>query len=926
MHIRLPSSVGVVVGIAAGLCGSVIAATSHFRPALTRLADASMECYAINDVGFSHAPLSEVQNALQYFAKSLDAKRTEGDPAGEARMLRSVGVLYQSIGENRKALESLKQSLAIYQRLARKHEEAVVLNNIGIVRGNLGDARQAVIDFEQALTLFRRLGNRADEASALNNLGQADLAAGEPQSALSSLLRSLRIRRAIGDRRGEAQTLDNIGVLYDSIGEESQALSYFKGALAIRRLVGDHYGEAYVLNNIGIVYSATARDVDASRRFGETLSLFRAAGDRFGEAGALNNLGVALASTGRAQAALEDYSDALKLRRAIGDLRGESLTRYNIALANLEMDRVDDAICELQQSLAIARQIIDPRRQVAALHALAWVESRRGNLPNALALITDGVDVVESMRGKILSEELRVAFSTAAHDVQQLCVEILMQLHRSNPSDGYDTAALEATERFRARALLDALADAEAQRRRHIDPALLARQQSLQQAINDAANAYTKLRAQAAGGDAAEAALTDLERRKTEYAEVDGEIRRQMSASVPEAARPLTADEIRSGVLDRGSVLVAYSLGEERSYLWLLTSDALTSFVLPPRAEVEEASRRVYALLTERNRRPPSEDAERKLSRIAAADAAYWRAAAALSSMLLGPIRKDIANKRLLIVPDGALFNIPFAALVEPGRNARSVPLVVGHEIVVLPSASTIAQLRLEIADRPSPDRLLAVIADPVYSQSDPRLTTRRSGSQSDDFERLPFAREEANAILSLAPQSARWRAFDFQASRSAALGEALRKAQYIHFATHAFVDDAHPELSAMVLSLIDAKGRERDGFLRLYDIANLKLSAEMVVLSGCRTGLGRQVRGEGVIGLARGFFYAGAARLVVSLWDVNDRATAELMQNLYRPIFATKPLSPAAALRAAQIAMWKQPRWRAPYYWAAFILSGEPR
>ncbi len=244
----------------------------------------------------------------------------------------------------------------------------------------------------------------------------------------------------------------------------------------------------------------------------------------------------------------------------------------------------------------------------------------------------------------------------------------------------------------------------------------------------------------------------------------------------------------------------------------------------------------------------------------------------------------------------------------------------------MLPSASTLAQLRREVASRRAGKKLIAVIADPVYSTTDPRLGGHRKENGSNTFQRLPSAREEAAGILSLVAPSARNAALDFDASRDRVLREGLSDYRYIHFATHAFVDDAHSELSAMVLSLVDAQGRGQDGFLRLYDVGGLRLSADLVVLSGCRTGLGRQVRGEGVIGLARGFFYAGAARTAVTLWDVNDRATAELMKNFYGRILGADPLSPAAALRAAQISMWKQSRWRAPYYWASFILSGEPR
>jgi CHAT domain-containing protein/Tfp pilus assembly protein PilF len=877
-------------------------------PALTRLADPSTEAYAINNLGFVHAPRSEVENAFRFYAASLSGKRSNGDLNGEALALHNLGVICESRGQNREALEYLERSLAIYRRLANIREEAIVLDNLGVVYSRLGETKSAIDHFEQSLALFRQLGIREYEASTLNNLGQASLTAGERQAALSHLLQSLKIRRAIRDRRGEAQTLNNIGALYDSIGEPAQALTYFTAALNVRRGVGDHYGEAHVLNNIGVVQMSLGRATEASRRFKQTLELLRATGDRFGEAGALNNLGVALAATGHPQTALENYAASLILRRSIGDPRGESLTLDNIALAHLELGATDEAVCELHESLTVSREIGDLRGQAVALHALADVERRRGNLNAALALIGEGVEIVESMGDKILSDDLRISFSASEHDVQQLFIAILMQLHHQNRAQRYDLMALEVSERFRARALLDALADASRARHHEVEPVLIARELTLRRRVGAAATSYTHLLTAAAGKEELDAALTELLREKTEYAAVEGEIKKQ---SARDLRTPLTADEIRSTIVDRDSALVEYFLGQERSYVWLITSDAVCTFELPPRARIEAAARRVHGLLTARNTRVRFETAEEKVARVAAADAEYWQAASRLSKMLIASIATKIGHKRLLIVPDGILFNVPFSALPDP----RGVPLVVHHEIIVLPSASTLARLRSELAGRAPGRKLVAVIADPVYSKK-----------ESGTFPRLTFAREEASGILALVPETARHAALGFQASRSRVLRDGLRDYRYIHFAAHAYVDDTHPELSAMVLSLIDEHGRSQDGFLRLYDVIHLNLSAEMVVLSGCRTGLGRQVRGEGVIGLARGFFYAGAARLVVSLWDVNDRATAELMKEFYRPIFGNPRLSPAAALRAAQITMSNDSRWRAPYYWASFVISGEPR
>ena len=193
------------------------------------------------------------------------------------------------------------------------------------------------------------------------------------------------------------------------------------------------------------------------------------------------------------------------------------------------------------------------------------------------------------------------------------------------------------------------------------------------------------------------------------------------------------------------------------------------------------------------------------------------------------------------------------------------------------------------------------------------------------NIHRLPYTRQEAEQILAFVPQADSFNAIDFAANRTAAMNPTLSQYRYLHFATHGLIDSERPGLSALVLSLVDEQGNPQDGFLRVNEIYNLKLPAELVVLSACQTGLGKEIRGEGLVGLTRGFMYAGAARVVVSLWSVNDKATSELMTIFYRQMLKENQ-RPAAALRAAQIEMWKQKQWQAPYYWAAFVLQGEWR
>jgi hypothetical protein len=189
---------------------------------------------------------------------------------------------------------------------------------------------------------------------------------------------------------------------------------------------------------------------------------------------------------------------------------------------------------------------------------------------------------------------------------------------------------------------------------------------------------------------------------------------------------------------------------------------------------------------------------------------------------------------------------------------------------------------------------------------------------------RLLSTRREAAAISALVPERERMQALDFEASRTAALRPELGEYRIVHFATHGMLNNIHPELSGIVLSLVDEGGRQQDGFLRLQDIYNLKLPVELVALSACQTGLGKEIKGEGLVGLTRGFMYAGAPRVVASLWKVDDRATSELMKRFYQGMLGGERLRPADALRQAQLSIWKEKRWREPYYWAAFVLQGE--
>jgi CHAT domain-containing protein len=412
--------------------------------------------------------------------------------------------------------------------------------------------------------------------------------------------------------------------------------------------------------------------------------------------------------------------------------------------------------------------------------------------------------------------------------------------------------------------------------------------------------------------------------------------------------QPLSLKEIQQ-LLDEDTVLLEYALGEERSYLWAVTTTTIRSFELPRRAEIETAARRVYELLA------------------AQTDDLYPEALTKLSQILLSPAADQLGKKRLLIVSEGTLQYIPFAALPVPGTRvevshrrvsssprlrAAATPLIQDHEIVSLPSASVLGVLRRELGERKSAPKPLAVLADPVFDKNDQRVRGTIKAQQLEKhpiekggektappsdlqrvtralsvnrFDRLVLSRREAELITALASGGQPLKALDFAANRATATSPELGQYRILHFATHSLLNNQQPELSGIVLSLVDEQGRPQDGFLRLYEIYNLKLEADLVVLSACQTALGKEIKGEGLVGLTRGFMYAGTPRVVASLWKVSDEATAELMKRFYQKMLRDG-LRPAAALRAAQVSMLKEKPWAAAYYWAGFVLQGEWR
>jgi CHAT domain-containing protein/Tfp pilus assembly protein PilF len=734
-------------------------------------------------------------------------------------------------------------------------------------------------------------------------------------------------------------TLNDLGVLYDQQGDLARAEAYHRKALSVaEHLDPDSLDVADILADLAECMAEQENPAAAEILQKRALSIREKANPGgLPSAYSLAGLGKIARLRGDLAKAQEYYSQSLTIAENV-DAPAHDRAKFLIGFAAVRRQQRDFPKAEdlYRKALKII-EAKDPESidRTTTLGDLAGILYHEGRFDKAAELYRQALNTLEN---RILrlggAEESRSRYRAEHVRYYQEYMRLLIE--QAQPE-----VAFEVLEGSRARTLFEMLEQAQVDTERGADPAIRERARKLRRLLN----AKTEYRIRLVGGAGSDQQLAlvdkEIEELLLQYQQVESQLR---SSSPAYAAltqpRKLGVFEIQS-LLDANSLLLEYSLGEERSYVWAVTGKSLRAYVLPKRGEIEAAAQRVYDLLALKNRIANKEGEDGANT----AERKYVEAANELSEMVIGPVAHLLTGKRLLIVSDGALQYIPFAALPMPGNRAGLVPLIVKHEIINLPSASVLAELRQQKIGRSPAPMAVAVLADPIFDPTDERLKKfhlqKSSSSRWDSnvirsardldttreakpyLSRLLYTRNEADAVMAVTPPGKGMLAVDFDASRAVATNPALAKYRIVHFATHGIIDDRHPELSGLVLSLVNKQGKPQDGFLKLQDIYSMRLPVDLVVLSGCETGLGEQISGEGLLSLTRGFMYAGAIRVVASLWSVSDVATASLMADFYRAM-ERDGMRPAAALRAAQIQMWKQKQWSSPYYWAAFQIQGE--
>jgi CHAT domain-containing protein/Tfp pilus assembly protein PilF len=909
----------------------------------------------------------EYQRALEYFRKALNIARQDRDEAEQMASLIKSAVVLWDLGQINESSADMRKALAIAKQLNSKdsieragkailiadlYSKAKDLRTSGDFQGSIKEFNRAIglakeiksKDHElkclrqlslnywetdktqlfyslnkDALRIAREINNKQEEGKCLNNIGLYSLTIENYTEALRFYENSLQIANQMNDIEEQANTTANLGIIYLDLGNYEKALDYFSRTLDIDKKLGNPISVSMDLNNIGSLYRRKGISSEDSSDFALALKNYNNSLEiinRHSQIDAevkqlktkvLNNIGTVYAHLKEAIKALGCFQAALGQAKEAQNVEAMGMILNNIGIVYSQLGNYEESTKYYQRAIDLALGISGGKILWEAYLEIADAYKKQGKWDAALENYRKSISVIENIRSGLNLEELRATYlgTDKRIDAYYNIIDLYIRLYHQNHDETYQAEAFNYLEKAKARSFLDSIEVSKLDLTEGIDQKLLNRETEL---MNDISHLHTKLLVPQLSPEQRDSISKDLESCENQLDSLKGEIR-EASPAYANLSYPttITLAEAQRNLIDSGTIYFAYLLGRDNSYAFAISRDDLKIFSLPAKGEIQKLVQEHLRSITD----PASKD---------------FRFGYKLYECLIKPGLSPGA-RRIIIIPDDALYFLPFETLLEKEQGRGW--LVKEYDIAYVPSLSSLRELlerRRTGARKPQKDIL--AIGDPDFGASEiegptdagPSLGQNPVPGFNTQFYRLKYSGQEVAEIASLFKPKKREVLVRDQATEDRLKAANLSDYKIVHFATHAVIDEKKPARSSIVLTL-DQDPTE-DGFLQMREVFNLRLRADLVTLSACETGLGRLVRGEGIDGLSRAFFYAGASSVLLSLWAINDQASFQLLERFYVHLRSGKSIM--VALRKAKLEMIDSRVLDHPYYWAGFIAKGE--
>ncbi|HEY0378500.1 MAG TPA: tetratricopeptide repeat protein [Pyrinomonadaceae bacterium] len=875
--------------------------------------DTNYVLHTLSNIGLVHKSQGKLAEAVADYRESLSVAEQAGDKASTADVLIDLGNTYMLLSDYAQGRASYERSLQLAQELSDKDKTGSALVSLGILAQTLGDYDQALDYFQRGLVLSEAAGDKQAIGIALANVGDLHKARGDYARALEVYQRSLRLQEEIKHQYGVANTLTSIGLIHKSQGNYALALDYFRRSLALRQEMNDQPSIANSLGTLGRLYSAQRDYARALDHLQQALKLYEELGDRSGFAHTLSDIGLTYYDRGDYATALDHWQKSLAIREALGEKASVAATWANIADAYLKLGKPAESADYAGRAATSARAIGQPEIYMNARTAAGRAYEALKQPAQARQALLDAVAAAEELRVRVAGneEDQERSFEYLVGPYYALVGLLVRQ--------GETAEALAYAERAKGRVLLDVLRGG----RENVTKAMTADEVKQERALIAAMVAPNTQLARLRQEPGADAALvTQLDAQLQQARRAYESFQTNLYAAHPQLrvqrgqSPPLTLKELAALVPDSVTALVEYVLTDEQVFMFVATRGAggpqLQVYTLNVRgAELADMARSFR-------------------SRVAERDLSVKQPAAQLYDLLIKPAERQLQGvRRLCVVPDGPLWELPFQALHAGARGY----LLEQYAIFYAPSLSVLREMNRRRDARAGSPRFVAaggagLGGESLFALGNPVLTgatvARAEATRDEPLSQLPSAEREVNALGQLYGRD-RSRVLVGAQAREAAVKAEAGRYRVLHFATHALLDDRNPMYSRILLAS-EPDGSPEDGQLEAWEVMKLDLSAELTVLSACQTARGRVAPGEGVIGISWALFVAGSPAAVVSQWEVDSERSTDLMVEFHSNLLGPRRApTKAEALRRAALKLLRG-RYSHPAYWAGFILVGDGR